>query len=231
MTLEMEEEFIGEESHLVPTIDPGEDCNAKKTENVDDPEDGTRTLFKGYCSNKAGKGTDHVGSGRCMFHAGKTDSGGAPDHNQNAAKSHTTSDPHHYHENLPQDEKEFIEDTTASILDRIRRIHGREPDFLDRVLARRVSINLHICSKASDYSKDELVQVIVHDGDSHEEKGALVEEVRQFSNSIFRNLKKLGVLEDPESQKAQQGNNWRQFVEQGDSDEVVIDATDQSEEE
>jgi hypothetical protein len=219
MSLELEEDFIGEESHLVPKLDPGEYCNAKKTKDVDGEDGETRTIFEGYCQSEAGKGTDHLGEGRCKWHGGSVPKGknGAPAHNQNAAKTHTTSDPHHYHENLPPEEQEWIEDTSASILDRIRRIHGREPDFLDRTLARSVAINFHILSKARDYSKDELVQVIVHEGGSHEEKGALVEEVRRFQNSIIQNLKQLGVLEDPETKKANALDQWRSFVDDGGS--------------
>lgn len=44
----------------LPTKQPGKYCNGIKS-------DGT-----GYCQNQAGKGTDHVGQGRCKFHGGAT---------------------------------------------------------------------------------------------------------------------------------------------------------------
>lgn len=257
MTLEMEDEFIGVEAHLVPQIDPGDKCNGKKTvtihgesweedveKKIDDVEvveaieekndvesfKGTaenRTYFKGYCQNYSGSGTDDD-SGRCRFHGGATENAGAPAHNQNNAKTQMTADPHHYHESLPQVEQDWIDDTTTAILERVRRIHGRDPDFLDRTLARSIAINFHILSKARDYSKDELIQVIVHDGGDHEEKGALVEEVRRFQNSIIQNLKQLGVLEDPESQKADAMGEWRGFIDGGDDSDTVIDVSDES---
>jgi hypothetical protein len=252
MTTDSEEEFLGEESHLVPSVEPGQYCNAKKTVTVkyDEWSDSTRhidpeilakikekndvearkgdsenrTYFKGYCGNGAGKGTDHRGAGRCKFHGGE--STGPPAHNQNGTTTGLKVDPHHYHENLDPAEQEWIKNTTNSILNRVRRIHGRDPDFLDQTLARSIAINFHILSHARDYSKDEMVQVIIHgeSGESHEEKGALVEEIRRFQNSLFDNLKKLGVLEDPESQKAEQMGGWREFMESGSDDDTVINA-------
>lgn len=44
----------------LPTKDPDEHCNARKT-------DGS-----GYCQHEAGWGTDHLGHGRCKFHGGNT---------------------------------------------------------------------------------------------------------------------------------------------------------------
>ena len=39
---------------------------------MDVPRCGARTRSGGSCRNKAGKGTDHVGKGRCKFHGGAT---------------------------------------------------------------------------------------------------------------------------------------------------------------
>jgi hypothetical protein len=197
-----------------------------------------RTYFEGYCNAEAGKGTENFGEGRCQHHGGsahESDDAGAPAHNQNGQKTAANVDPHHYAENLPEDEEEFVKATSESILDRVRRNHGREPDFLDEILARRVAINLHIVSKASEYTRDELVQVIVHENGSHEEKGALVEEVRRYSNSIMSNLKELGVMDDPESQKADELAQWRDYVESGESEDksevIDVESEEVSEEE
>lgn len=238
--LEDEDKFIGEEVHLVPKLDPDDNCNARKTEDTQGEETGsnkgrgTRTIFKGYCKNKAGKGTEHVGEGRCKFHGGSTvDSPdhGAPKHNQNGAKSQVDADPHHYAQSLPQDEKEFVEDTSHAILDRIRRQHGREPDFIDRIISRRIAIRLHMVAAASDYTRDELVQVIQHEHGSHEEPGALVQEIRRFDNSIISDLKDIGVLDDPQSQKADEMSKWREFIQSGSQqqkDEVVVEVDEES---
>jgi len=242
--LDDEDLWIGVESHLVPKADPTKYCNAKKVVSIVggdlegedlDPEvekgivehndldairDGEeRVYFRGFCNNPAGKGTEQIGEGRCKYHngngGGAMPGNGAPNHNQNAQTHAGRVDPHHYHENLPLEEKEFIENFSAALEDRIRKNHGRDPDYVDKVLCRSVAINLHLFSKSRDYSKDEMVQTIIHDGSSHEEKGALVDEVRRYSNSLFSNLKDLGVLDDPESQKADAVEDWRNFLEQG----------------
>lgn len=61
-----EEELTGLPSDDVPKREPDYRCNGKK---VDKQEDGP-PLFRGYCRNRAGKGTDHVGDGRCDRHGG-----------------------------------------------------------------------------------------------------------------------------------------------------------------
>jgi hypothetical protein len=225
MSLELEGDLIGEPIHLVPTVDPGEYCNAKKKMSN---EDGYKTnsdghiLFAGYCNAEAGKGTDHFGEGRCHHHAGSVPEGksGAPPRNQNAQTHSLTADPHHYTENLSPEREQAIQQDTDVILDRIRKNHGREPDALDVKLARRVSIKLDMVAKASKYVEDVsgLVQVITREGGSHEEKAALLEEIRRFDNAIIGNLKDLGVLEDPKSKEVNEMGEWRKFLEGGDGD-------------
>ena len=248
MSIELEADLIGEESHEVPKLDPDEYCNAKKTitihfqkwdestqyidsdvlEAIKEKNDlesrmgnqETRTYFKGYCQAQAGKGTDHFGEGRCTHHGGETETPGAPASNQNAAKHQITADPHHYTENLSPEREQAIQQDTDVILDRIRKNHGREPDALDVKLARRVAIKLDMVAKASKYVEDVsgLVQVITREGGSHEEKAALLEEIRRFDNAIIGNLKDLGVLEDPKSKEVNEMGEWRKFLEGGDGD-------------
>lgn len=224
MSLQNEEQLKGRESHEVPKVDAGEYCNGKKVETIKSEDtnndyDENRTLFKGYCNNKAGFKTDHVGSGRCKYHGGTIaqSNPGAPKHNQNGAKHSISADPHHYAENLDPDEEEFVEQTASTILDRVAKNHGRDPDFMDEVLAQRVAIKLHMVSEASDYINDVsgLVQVVTTEGGTHEEKAPLLEEIRRFDNAIIKNLKSLGVLDDPESQKADAVKEWRQYLESG----------------
>lgn len=70
-----EDEFIGEPMENVPQRDPDYHCNGRKKQRANGSlrrdEEG-RTLFAGYCRNRAGKGTDHVGEGRCDRHGGAT---------------------------------------------------------------------------------------------------------------------------------------------------------------
>jgi len=210
MSLDQETQFIGEESHLVPTVEPGEHCNAKKVRRNDDG----KLVFDGYCNAEAGKGTDHLGNGRCKHHGGKA---GAPAGNQNAQRHALTADPHHYHESLPAEEKEYVQDVSAAIEDRIRANTG-DVDYLDRIMARRIAIELHIVSKASDYVENVsgLTETITTEHGSREKKAALLSEIRQRDKDIIGMLKSLGVLDDPESQKVDAMEKWRAFIEQGD---------------
>lgn len=73
------DEFIGQPADEVPTREPtSDDCNGKRTES----RDGV-SVFTGYCKSTPGRGTDHVGEGRCKHHGGA--STGAPEGNNNAA--------------------------------------------------------------------------------------------------------------------------------------------------
>jgi len=164
------------------------------------------------CEQPAGWGTNHVGEGRCKLHGGKA---GAPNSNQNAAKHALNSDPHHYFQSLSVEEKEFIEQVSDAIQDRVRE-STRQVDYLDRILSRQIAIELHIVSKAMAYVEREsgLAQDISAGQSSIDEPAPLLEEVRQYTDSIFKNLKEIGVLDDPDSQKADALESWRASLEE-----------------
>lgn len=167
---------------------------------------------EGPCGLPAGWGTDHVGEGRCKLHGGNA---GAPSGNQNAAKHGLNADLHHYYQNLDPVERDFIEETASAIEDRIRKNRDTDSvDYMDRVLTREVAIQLHISSKASTYIGKEsgLLQEVPSGGSTKEEPAPLLEEVRRFDDAIFQNLKKLGVLDDPQSTRAEVLDSWRGFI-------------------
>lgn len=74
-----ESEFIGRPLDEAPTRDPTEqDCMGKKKQKREGEvvrDDDGNALFGGYCRSWPGKGTDHVGRGRCKHHAGSTPTG------------------------------------------------------------------------------------------------------------------------------------------------------------
>lgn len=99
------DELLGEPLSEVPKKDPDdENCNGKRKEKQDD-----EYVFAGYCASWPGRGTDHVGEGRCKNHGGnngdnappapegndyaKDNDGGAPENNQNSMKTGLHSDP------------------------------------------------------------------------------------------------------------------------------------------
>lgn len=112
---------------------------------------------------------------------------GAPEGNQHAQTHALNADPHHYHQSLPSEEKEYVRDVAASIEDRIRRNTG-DVDYLDRVMARRIAIELHIVSKATDYVENVsgLTETIFTGHGSHEKKAALLGEIRKRDNRFSR---------------------------------------------
>lgn len=166
-----EGEFEGGPVEEAPKIAPDHYCNSRQSEKTDDGE----SVFAGYCSLRSGWGTDHVGEGQCKLHGGSIEGAGAPDHNQNAQTHALDADPYHYYHSLDDEEREFIDGVSATIQDRLRAQSG-DVDYMDRVLARRVTIKLHIVSKASDYLENEsgLLQSIQTGFGTREEKAPLL---------------------------------------------------------
>jgi hypothetical protein len=76
-----EDALVGDPIDEVPRRDPTEErCMGKKKQKRDGEvvrtDDGT-PVFGGYCRSWPGKGTDHVGDGRCKLHAGASPTGEA----------------------------------------------------------------------------------------------------------------------------------------------------------
>ena len=189
MSLEREDDLIGERSESVPTVDPGYRCNGKR---IDRDDDGV-VRFVGYCSQRAGHGTDHVGEGRCKFHGGNA---GAPKGNRNGETHGLRSDPETYYESLSPEQRKKIERTTEAIVSRLRRKYDRE-DRIDHELAHRVAIKLDIVEQASVYIEEKgLTEVIKSAHSARERKNTLLDQLRRYDKSIIDDLEKLGVFDD-----------------------------------
>ena len=165
------------------------------------------------CGLPAGWGTDHPGEGACKLHGGNA---GAPEGNNNAETHALNADPYNYYESLDSEEREFIHRTASAIEDRLRQRSGGV-DSLDEKLAERIAIELHIVSKASDYvmNVSGLTQTVEGENTSFERKAALLGEIRKRDKAISQMLKDLGVLNDPESRKAEALDEWRSWAEEG----------------
>lgn len=183
-----ESEYVGQPMEEVPMIDAGSECNARSYDRV---EDGSNQ-FAGYCSLPAGWGTDHVGDGRCRLHGGAIENQGAPKSNQHGATHCLDSDPHHYYRSLDDDEQAYVRRIALAMEDRLR-ARGEDLDHLDRVMARRIAIEFHIVSRASEYVEQEgLVQTV----GGNDRNRALLAEVRRRDRAIFDMLRDLGALDD-----------------------------------
>lgn len=165
------------------------------------------------CGLPAGWGTDHPGEGACKLHGGNA---GAPEGNNNAETHALNADPYNYYESLGPEQREFIHRTASTIEDRIRKNTGKV-DLLDEKLAKRIAIEFHIVSKATDYliNVSGLTQVTSGEKGSREHKAALLGEIRKRDRAIVQMLRDLGVLNDPESKKAEYLDEWRSWVEEG----------------
>jgi hypothetical protein len=193
MSLDRESDLIGELSDDVPTIDPREDCNGKKVEKTENGE----VLFNGYCNNRAGFSTDHVGEGRCKYHGGC--STGAPKGNRNGATHGLRSDPESYYESLEPERQAEINRTTEAILARLRAKYD-DRDKIDRELAHRVAIKFDIVEQASVYIQEKgLTQVIETAHSSKETRNTLLAQLRRYDKSIIDDLEKLGVFDQPQN--------------------------------
>jgi hypothetical protein len=226
-----EEELIGEPLDNVDKIDPDYHCNARKWEWEDEDEQKNQ-LFAGYCNNRAGYKTDHVGAGRCTFHGGST---GAPKNNVNAAKHNLYTERSNYYENLAAVEQAWIDELVRSMLNDAP--FGAD-NFQKFQMLREIAIDMHKKRQANDYTAEEgLIQEnIVRDdeGDPVMRDGDLVTEDEEnpiniaydrLDRTMTRKMKELGLLDDPESQKAESGQSiaeqlaqLRKETEEGDNE-------------
>lgn len=189
MSLEQEDELIGCETDEVPTIEADEKCRARRTQRDDEGV----YRFQGYCRARAGKGTDHLGSGRCKWHGGC--SPGAPSGHQRAATHCLDADPWNYYQSLDPEEREYIDDLARTIESRIQK-EGEDPDHLDQTIGRRIAIEFHIVSKASKWVEEEgLVQSVGTGDGSYDRPQALLEEIRRRDKAIFEMLADAGALD------------------------------------
>lgn len=122
-----EDELVGEPIDQVPQHEPtDESCMGRRWEK----EDGQQ-IFQGYCGAWPGKGTDHVGEGRCSKHGGAGGSGGqrehsgAPEDNTNAVTHGAYADANSYYQNVLSDElQSFVDDVFADYVLRYHELHG-----------------------------------------------------------------------------------------------------------
>ncbi|SIS00234.1 hypothetical protein SAMN05421858_5108 [Haladaptatus litoreus] len=159
------------------------------------------------CGRSAGWGTDFE-SGKCRNHRGTSPDGESHENNQNAQTHGLFSKHDGYYHDLDEDEQEWVFDFTNSLLDRLRKSHGKEPDMFDKEALKNIAIDFHRVAHANGYFREKgevqtqwasTMEGRVPMGD---EVNVWASEIRQYNESIYRRMQKHGLLDDPESQKA-----------------------------
>jgi len=218
-----EDELIGKPSDEVPTLDPtGDDCRGKRTE-----KRGDETVFAGYCKSTPGRGTDHVGEGRCKHHGGNAGSGGsregsgAPKDNTNAVTHGAYADENTFYQDVLDDSlRDLVDEIFEDYTERYQDRHGEEPPVGLEMELFRLSVS-HVKDVVLDRWATEKPDSLKSgnplvdretERDFNPEDGSVVVESykesvvltaqKRLSSDRRQWLKDLGLLDDPETQKA-----------------------------
>lgn len=183
---------IGDPVDEVPVKPPDEYCNARKSKDGD---------FQGYCGEPAGEGTEKD-EGRCWQHGGSSTGPNDPELAMKAATANgmthgLTVDPKNYIRTLDTaEEKQFVLNVQNAVEDRIERSTG-DVDFLDRALANRVAVMLHIACQASEYaSREGLFERIFTPDGQLEVENRMLDHIRQYNKDLVRILKDIGATKE-----------------------------------
>ncbi|EMA47601.1 hypothetical protein [Halococcus saccharolyticus] len=211
-----EQDLVGEPSSEAPKREPGEECNGKRVRGSDPP------IFQGYCNRSLGWGTDHVGDGRCRQHGGNNggarEGAGAPKGNQNATTHGATADPTNLLEHLDDEDRQWVDDLTEAWIEKSR--YTEDDPQAERIQMVVVmqwqerSGRTQLIKEGLERDKLQETQLVgnpndgpktgqarlqrITDKDEHHLNGV----VASLNSDIRMNLKDLGLLDDPESQKA-----------------------------
>jgi hypothetical protein len=161
----------------------------------------------------------------------ESDGRGAPARNQNATKHGLYADRENYYENFPNTDQDFIERMENSLAERYRKINGREPDMFAAQVLRAIAIDLEQLPDAYKYIKK---QGLTQQRESIQEGTLLIEDVpntlletlRKQNESIIKRMEKLGLLNDPETKKANalgDAENVAELWDDEDNDVIDVD--------
>lgn len=212
-----EDTLVGNPPSEVPKQEPtDEDCLGKRV-NKQTGE------FQGYCRATPGRGTDHVGEGRCKHHGG-TNSGengqGGTENNGNAETHGLTSDAEKWFARHREEVEDDVRLLVQSWMDRAPfgwDVHGNVWILVE------CAIDEVRMRQADDYVDDEGIVVSHFDGVADDgrdiierkENPALLPKSRMKKDTM-RTLKDLGILDDPDSQQAAAtedlANAWREAL-------------------
>lgn len=157
------------------------------------------------CRNPAGWGTDNIGEGACTLHK---------DDQTKAEMSSIFAPNHGYYSRLTRDSQEKLDMLAHDFVERFRSNKG-VVDEIDREFARSLAVDMHIARESSRYIGKHGLTEEVDDG--KEKVNKLMYQHKQLKESIVNRMKKLGILRDPDTKKAEamsKQKEWRSFLEQ-----------------
>jgi len=218
-----EEQCLGEALGDVPEQPADYYCNARKS------DDGA---FAGYCGARAGKGTDHVGEGRCSNHGGNA---GAPEDNTNAVTHALYVETNRFYQEVIGEElQKLCIEIFEDYLEQYQDIHGDPPKGHEARLF-DISVNHIKIIYGDNWAVDR--PDAVDSGNpivDREEKQTKYGRRITYSESVVVStqqklrredrawLKDMGLLDDPESQKADAISDlkeaWKESAQDGTHD-------------
>lgn len=90
--------------------------------------EGGKAVFGGYCKAWPGKGTDHLGEGRCSNHGGAGEGAGAPEGNANGVSHGAYTDKSKLYESeFSERERDLADRVTEDYVERYEDVHGTAP--------------------------------------------------------------------------------------------------------
>lgn len=190
----------------MPTKEPeDEKCGAKIREHRV-PDDWDQDI--GYCANVAGFRTDHLHEGRCYLHGGCLNNEG----NNHAEKHGLHADRQNYYKNRSTGEQQWIDAVAESLVDDA----PFGPDnFAKMQMVRNIAIDMHKLQNANDFvdragliREDQTVGYGPNGKPIKEDKENPVNVAYdRLNRTMTRQLKELGCLSDPDSEKAEAQEN------------------------
>jgi len=221
-----EGDYLSEPIQNAPKREPSnENCNAKKKQKKDGElvrDDNGNALFAGYCGCWPGKGTDHVGEGRCSRHGGENsgeNGQGAKEGNTNRVSHGAYADQSNlYSDVFTEAQREIADDIYQDYRDRYLETHGDIPTGHDiRLFKLSVNAVTEIRVENWETQKPEDLDsgTVLIDREEHIKisEGGPIREIRYkktpalaakktLSNENRKWLKDLGLLDSPEDQQA-----------------------------
>ena len=226
-----EEQYYGLGGDDIPSIDAGYYCNAKRVR----PEQG----FVGYCKNRAGYKTDHVGEGRCRYHGGNAEpqvdhpdwGQGAPEGNVNGLKHGLHANRTNFYHNLDGERQMMVDEFEEAMIQRYQEFNNRQPDPADVQDLFEIAVGYVLRDYARDWLVDQMedtdnpmlehVTMSNDDGSTTEfdKPNSILEHIEDNRREDRQQRKAKGLEQGPDEKAAEGIQSIAQVLSEQDSSE------------